>query len=180
MTHDHSQHSPSQGAQPDHASHKEQTAHTGHGKHAYALFALNIILSFIAMYFLMFTMIDNFADFFNNLNMGYMALTMLAPMGAIMLATMSGMYPNKRLNIGLYAVLGIVFVAALAGTRTQTAIGDQQFIASMIPHHSGAILMCREANLQDSELQSLCAGISEGQRQEIEQMRAIKARLEAQ
>ena len=45
-----------------------------HGKHAYVLFALNMPLSFIAMYFLMFTMVDRFADFFNNLNMGYMAL----------------------------------------------------------------------------------------------------------
>ena len=173
MTHDHTQH----GAHSVHATRQDQAAHGGHGKHAYKLFALNMLLSFVAMYFLMFTMIDTFADFFNNLNMAYMALTMLAPMGAIMLATMPRMYPNKQLNIGLYAMLAIVFVAALAGIRTQSAIGDRQFIASMIPHHSGAILMCREADITDSELAALCDGIEQGQRQEIEQMHTILDRL---
>jgi uncharacterized protein (DUF305 family) len=161
------------------AYHSTHEAHGGerHGKHAYALFALNMLLSFVAMYFLMFTMVDTFADFFNNLNMGYMALTMLAPMGAIMLATMPGMYPNRRLNIGIYTLCLVVFVVALAGIRTQTPIGDRQFIASMIPHHSGAILMCREAQLDDAELRTLCETIRDGQRREIEQMRAILERL---
>jgi uncharacterized protein (DUF305 family) len=153
-----------------------QQAHA-HGGHAYGLFALNMLLSFLAMYFLMYTMIDTWGDFFHNLNMGYMALTMLAAMGIIMLATMRGMYPNKRLNIAMYAVLAVVFVAALAGIRMQVPIGDKQFIASMIPHHSGAILMCHNAQIADAELQALCASIAEGQREEIEQMRGILARL---
>ena len=53
------------------------------------------------------------------------------------------------------------------------------FIASMVPHHSGAILMCREAPLKDAELMALCDEISRGQRAEIEQMNAIRARLKA-
>jgi uncharacterized protein (DUF305 family) len=48
----------------------------------------------------------------------------------------------------------------------------------MIPHHSGAILMCREAQLEDPELQTLCDEIQAGQRREIEQMEAIAARLQ--
>lgn len=48
----------------------------------------------------------------------------------------------------------------------------------MIPHHSGAILMCREASLKDQELMDLCNNISQGQRKEIEQMNAIQARLD--
>jgi len=43
----------------------------------------------------------------------------------------------------------------------------------MIPHHSGAILMCREASITDPEIKSLCQMIMEGQQQEIDQMRAI-------
>jgi uncharacterized protein (DUF305 family) len=159
--------------------HKDHAAHTGnaHARSAYLLFALNMLLSFVAMYLLMYAMIDGWADFFHNLNMGYMALTMLAAMGIIMLATMPSMFPRKRLNVAIYAILLVGLVLAFACIRTQRPIGDEQFIASMIPHHSGAILMCREAQLTDAELIELCRGIAEGQRQEIDQMRSILARL---
>jgi uncharacterized protein (DUF305 family) len=149
------------------------------GMHAYRMFALNMLLSLVVMYFVMFSMIDGWGDFRNNLNMFYMALTMVAPMGIVMLATMRGMYRDRALNGALYAALAVVFVAALAATRQQTVIGDQQFIASMVPHHSGAILMCREADLHDAELVRLCQRIASSQRSEIEQMNAIRARLKA-
>jgi hypothetical protein len=152
--------------------------HDDRVRNHYLMFAVNMILSLIVMYFVMFSMIDGWADFRNNLNTIYMALTMVAPMGIIMLATMGGMYRNKGLNVALYIGLVVVFVAAFWGTRTQAVIGDRQFIASMIPHHSGAILMCREASLTDQELIDLCGNISQGQRQEIEQMNAIRARLD--
>lgn len=148
-------------------------------KHHYTMFLVNMLLSLVVMYFVMFSMIDGWSDFRNNLNTFYMALTMVAPMGIIMLATMRGMYGRTTWNMALYAGLAILLVAALAGTRQQTAIGDGQFIASMIPHHSGAILMCREATLKDAELIKLCEQISSGQRREIEQMNAIQARLNA-
>ncbi|QGJ79305.1 DUF305 domain-containing protein [Sinorhizobium meliloti] len=124
--------------------------------HHYLLFAVNMALSLIVMYFVMFSMIDGFPDFQNNINTLYMALTMVAPMGIIMLATMGGMYNHKGLNAALYIGLVLLFVLAFAGTRTQALVGDRQFIASMIPHHSGAILMCREASLTDQELMDLC------------------------
>ncbi|MDR6817587.1 uncharacterized protein (DUF305 family) [Neorhizobium sp. 2083] len=156
---------------------QHHTQHQGMNWHPYAMFAVNMVLSLIVMYFVMFSMIDGWNDFRNNFNMLYMALTMVAPMGVIMLATMGHMYGNKRLNVGIYLLLVILFVAAFAGTRVQAFIGDRQFIASMIPHHSGAILMCRKASLDDPELTKLCSEISQGQRREIEQMNAIKARL---
>ena len=83
-------------------------------RHPYVMFAVNMILSFIVMYFVMFSMVDGWSDFRNNLNMFYMALTMVAPMGVIMLLTMGGMYPNRKLNAAIYLVLIIVFVGALA------------------------------------------------------------------
>ena len=46
----------------------------------------------------------------------------------------------------------------------------------MIPHHSGAILMCREASLTDPEIVALCGQIQRSQRAEIEQMRQILER----
>jgi uncharacterized protein (DUF305 family) len=157
--------------------HLERPTNTSAHLHHYAMFALSMALSLAVMYFVMFTMIDARADFRNNVNTFYMALTMVAPMGIIMLATMRGMYSSKRLNAALYVGLTIVFIAALAGTRTQSLVGDRQFVASMIPHHSGAILMCREANIADPELVRICMQIERTQRQEIEQMEAISARL---
>ena len=135
-------------------------------------------LGLIVMYVVMFSMIDGFQDFRNNLNMFYMAVTMWAPMGIFMLATMPGMFPRKGLNITLYAVFLVLTIASFAATRSQTLIGDGQFIDSMIPHHSGAILMCREADLRDAELLTLCEEIIAAQRSEIEQMETIKARLD--
>jgi uncharacterized protein (DUF305 family) len=46
----------------------------------------------------------------------------------------------------------------------------------MIPHHSGAILMCEQAKLVDPELIALCRDIVQGQSKEIAQMKAILAR----
>jgi uncharacterized protein (DUF305 family) len=48
----------------------------------------------------------------------------------------------------------------------------------MIPHHSGAILMCGRAGIQDAELRKLCSGIIESQADEIRQMKEILARLQ--
>jgi uncharacterized protein (DUF305 family) len=97
-----------------------------------------------------------------------------------MLATMPGMYSNNRVNIVLYAIFALITIGSFWATRSQALIEDQQFISSMVPHHSGAILMCRQARLHDPELVQLCRDISEGQRREIEQMNAIAARLRAQ
>lgn len=150
-----------------------------HGSSArnYWLFVLNMVLSFIPMYLAMFTMIDGWGDYRNNVNMFYMALTMLAPMGIIMLATMGSMYRNRALNLLLYVGLAALFGGSLWATRAQALVDDKQFVESMIPHHSGAILMCREARLSDAEPVKLCAEIVKAQRTEIGQMETIGARL---
>jgi Uncharacterized protein conserved in bacteria len=143
---------------------------------SYPSLAVNLLVSAVIMYFVMFAMIDGPGDFRHNLNMGYMALTMAAPMGVLMLALMGEMYTNARLNTALHIVFVALFIAAFAATRLQTFIGDEQFLRSMIPHHSGAILMCREAQLTDPEIVSLCERIIESQREEIAQMNAILER----
>lgn len=142
----------------------------------YRMLALNLVASLAIMYLVMFAMIDGFDDFYHNLNTFYMALMMVAPMGALMLLMMGSMYANRRLNLMLHAGFAIVFALAYLGIRSQAAIGDVQFVRSMIPHHSGAILMCREAALTDPELVTLCDQIRRGQRREIEQMQAVLAR----
>jgi uncharacterized protein (DUF305 family) len=143
----------------------------------YRMLALNLLLSAVVMYLAMFSMIDGLVDFENNINTAYMTLTMVAPMGSLMLATMSSMYPNRQINLGLHVLFVVVFIASLAATRNQTFVGDSQFLRSMIPHHSGAVLMCREAPISDPEIVELCQRIIKSQREEIDQMRQILERL---
>lgn len=145
-------------------------------KNAYRDFAIMTAVSGVVMFLAMFLMIDTLGDFRLNLNTLYMTAAMLAPMAVIMLAMMGHMYGNKRLNALIYAVSALVFVVSIGFVRTQTTIGDRQFLTSMIPHHSGAILMCREASLTDPEIIALCRDITVSQRREIEQMNRLLER----
>ena len=146
----------------------------------YLKFGLNLALSALLMFLIMFAMIDGPGDFYANLNMVYMALMMVAPMGVLMLLMMPGMYRNRRLNLILHGLLVLLFAAAFRATRTQALVGDRQFLRSMIPHHSGALLMCNRSALRDAEVRDLCFGpdgIVTSQTREIAQMRAIQDRL---
>ena len=145
-------------------------------KNAYASLALQTVVGGILMYLVMFVMIDGLSSFYNNLNMLYMTLMMVAPMVVLMILAMRPMFPSRAANNALLAGAVVVFVGAFALIRTQTTIGDTAFLRSMIPHHSGAILMCREASIRDPEIKALCEGIIRSQAQEIDQMKAILAR----
>lgn len=145
----------------------------------YYMLALNMAINLIIMYLVMFAMIYRWGEFVQNVNFFYMALMMWAPMGALMLLFMGMMYQSKRLNIVIYASSVLIFVLAFIGIRTQAAVGDTQFLRSMIPHHSGALVMCREASLSDPQIQQLCFGpngIVESQEREIEQMTKLLER----
>ena len=142
----------------------------------YRSLAIQIVISGAIMYLVMFVMIDDLTSFFNNLNMIYMTLMMVAPMVVLMVVTMRHMFPSKTTNLALIAVSAIAFFGSFALIRTQTTIGDTQFLRSMIPHHSGAILMCREAKLTDPEIVALCRSIEESQAQEIKQMEHLLSR----
>jgi uncharacterized protein (DUF305 family) len=131
------------------------------------------VIGFIAMYLLMYTMIDRWADFYPSISMAYMAGSMTAAMVVIELIVMSGMYkPVMTRNI-VIGVSVILLIATVAFTRYQIGIYDKDFLRSMIPHHSGAVLMCSNPRLEDPEIKSLCSQIIEGQQREIDQMKAI-------
>ena len=146
-------------------------------RHNYQMLGLNLAISLAIMYFAMFAMIWSWGEFVQNINFFYMALLMWAPMAAVMLLTMRSMYRNPKLNAALYAAFAAVFILSWIGIRDQTLVGDKQFLRSMIPHHSGAILMCEKAKVNDPEIQSLCAEIIKSQAQEIDQMKNIRNRL---
>jgi hypothetical protein len=40
--------------------------------------------------------------------------------------------------------------------RAQAWVGNEQFLQAMIPHHSAAVLMCRQASVTDPETVNLC------------------------
>jgi uncharacterized protein (DUF305 family) len=146
-------------------------------KNGYISLAVQTAVSGVIMYLVMFVMIDGLGSFYNNLNMVYMTLMMVAPMVVLMIIAMGGMFPSKRANATILAVSAIAFVGSFALIRTQTTIGDTAFLRSMIPHHSGAILMCEKATLRDPEVRRLCGGIIKSQRSEIDEMKAILQRL---
>ena len=128
------------------------------------------VLHFIAMYALMYAMVDTFANVHVNHNQFYMAALMAAPMVILELLIMGSMYPRKKLNLGIVAIGLVVLICSFAFIRGQVAIGDEQFLKSMIPHHAGAILMCKQAHLKDLEIMELCSNILSGQQSEIEWM----------
>ena len=139
----------------------------------YLNLSVNLIFSALVMYLVMFAMIDAWADFYNNLNMLYMTLMMLAPMTILMIVTMPGMYPSKRANVAICLGASLIFLAAFGLVRMQGLVGDSQFLRSMIPHHSGAILMCREAQLEKPGIKELCDNIIQSQQDEIRLMQAL-------
>jgi uncharacterized protein (DUF305 family) len=158
----------------DHGEHGGMSAEMV--RHHYLMLGLNLLLSLIIMYVAMFAMIWTWGEFVQNINFFYMALVMWAPMAAVMLLTMRQMYPNKKLNGLLYLGFAAVFILSMIGIRQQSLVGDRQFLRSMIPHHSGAVLMCEKAKLTDPEIQTLCDEIIRSQISEIDEMKDILKR----
>ena len=144
----------------------------------YGRLAIMTLLSFIAMFAFMYSMVDKFENVIPNLNQFYMAVTMAAPMVLIEVLVMWAMYQNRTLNLAIVAAALVATFAFFFMIREQTGVTDAQFLKSMIPHHAGAILMCEKAPLQDKEIKALCQGIVTGQRAEIAQMKAKLKTLE--
>ena len=143
----------------------------------YVKLAVMALLSFAAMYILMYSMVNTAGNVYASLNQAYMAAVMAAPMVVIELLVMRAMYPSAQMNALLIAMSIVIGVVAFVFIRQQTGIGDRQFLRSMIPHHSGAILMCRQADVRDDEIRKLCDSIIASQQMEIDQMTAILQRL---
>ena len=142
----------------------------------YLKLALAIGINTIVMFFLTYVMIDTTDHFYANINRMYMAILMAAPMVIVMLVVMRKMYPDAKMNAALQAGAAGVFLLVFWLARTQTPVGDVQFLRSMIPHHSSAILMCQEGSISDPEIRDLCGQIIKTQREEIAQMQRILER----
>ena len=143
----------------------------------YMMLLVSSLVMLVIMYLVMFTMIYSLGEFIQNINFFYMAIMMATPMTVMMPMMMRSMYPDRKLNLIVYVGCGLLFVLAFIGIRTQALVGDSQFLRSMIPHHSGAILMCEKAKITDPEIKTLCGQIIKSQAEEIDQMKAIRKRI---
>lgn len=108
----------------------------------------------------------------------YMALYMGAMMAVVMLAFMLKNYPNKAVNIGIFAGSAALFAIALFLVRSQTTVQDVSWMKAMIPHHSIAILTSERAEISDPRVRKLADDIIKAQRLEIDEMIALIADLE--
>jgi uncharacterized protein (DUF305 family) len=148
--------------------HKEQHERKGH----YGRLLLMTVLSFVAMFILMYAMVDRIANVYINSNQAYMAGLMAAPMVVIEVVLMRSMYPDVRLNAAIVSVAVLIMALCWAAIRQQGAISDRQFLRSMIPHHAGAVLMCEQNKLKKPELVRLCQEIVSSQKAEIALMKS--------
>ncbi|MBE7170096.1 MAG: DUF305 domain-containing protein [Williamsia sp.] len=138
-------------------AHHDSIVHDPQNKNKshYTKLAMMVILSFISMYVLMYSMIDQLANFVPNINQFYMAGLMTMPMVIIELLLMRSMYMNKKLNAGIMAASLVLLLGFFLAIREQAAVSDRQFLRGMIPHHAAAILMSKKAPSQDPEIGQL-------------------------
>ena len=132
--------------------------------------AIMTTLSFVAMYALMYVMVDVFSNVYISLDQFYMALTMTSVMIIIEMMVMGSMY-EKKVKI-ITVILGVVlFITSFLFIRRQTSISDKEFLKSMISHHGAALLMCQKAAIEDGEIQALCKDIISSQQSQIDWMK---------
>jgi uncharacterized protein (DUF305 family) len=144
---------------------------------SYSKFIVMMLISFFIMYIVMFLNIDKLSHYHTSTTRVYMALLMVTPMAVVMMSMMGKMYPNKKTNTAIIIGSIVLFAVILAALRTQTPIGDVQYMKAMIPHHSSAIMVSKNANIKDPEVRKLSEQIIRSQEDEIAEMEAMLKRL---
>lgn len=144
----------------------------------YIKFFIMLSTSFVIMYSVMYLNVDQTGHIYLNLTRLYMTILMVAPMAIVMLLMMGKMYRNKKVNGLIIGGSVVIFAVALLLLRSQTPVGDVQYMKSMIPHHSSAILTSEEANLSDPEVRKLADEIIKAQVEEIAKMKEILRRMQ--
>lgn len=140
---------------------------------SYRKLAIVMAINAVVMFLLTYALIDSLDHFHVNINRIYMTLMMVAPMVILMVIVMRSMFGNMRLNIALLVGAAAVFLGSFSLARSQTPVGNEQFLRSMIPHHSSAILMCERSSITDPQIVTLCEEIVRAQEREIAEMEAI-------
>lgn len=147
-------------------------------KNHYGRFGLMVLTSTIIMLILMYLNAYSIDHVFFSETRLYMALIMGGVMAIVMLAFMSKMYTNKKMNLGIYAGSALVIAVSLFLVRSQSTVDDVSWMKAMIPHHSIAILTSERANIEDPRVRKLADDIIKAQRREIGEMKTLIKDLE--
>lgn len=134
---------------------------------------ISVAASFVVMYAIMFSMVDRWDNVYLNLSNVYMTGLMAGSMIPIMLATMPGMFKNRRWNAGLWAGSAALLALCWGLLRTEAGVGDRQFVRAMITHHAAAVQMCNESSLSDPQVLQLCRDIISSQERQIAEMKTM-------
>ncbi|MDQ0768216.1 uncharacterized protein (DUF305 family) [Pseudarthrobacter defluvii] len=159
----------------NHAPNGQAHSHQGGSAKMYVKFGVILGL----MWVLSMSMVRSIDHFYFNLSNFWMALLMVAAMAIVMIVGMWAMFKNTKANIAMLVGFAVLFAGVFALGRTETFVGNEQFLKSMIPHHSRAILVCQESDITDPEIVELCDQIVSSQQEEITQMQKILERYEA-
>ena len=141
-------------------------------------FAAMVTASVTAMFFLMYQLIYSFDHATFSLNRLVSSLVMGSVMILIMLGFMWPMVRGAATKIAVLVGAVVVGVGILAINRSQTLIGDEAFMKSMIPHHSIAINNARKSDIRDPRVARLADEIIESQVREIAEMKWLLQDIE--
>ena len=146
----------------------------------YLRFAAMIATSTTVMYVLTYLNTYEFDHVYFSETRLYMALLMGAAMAVVMLTFMLHMHKSRSANLTIYLASAVIFVASLWLVRSQTTVGQVSWMKAMSPHHSIAILTSERAQIDDPRVRDLADRIIEAQLEEIAEMQAYIAELEAE
>ncbi|TYS14083.1 DUF305 domain-containing protein [Rossellomorea vietnamensis] len=144
----------------------------------YLRFGAMVLTSTIVMFLFKYLSTYKIDHIFFSETRAYMALLMGATMAVIMLAFMTHMLKNKKVNIGIIAGSVLIFIVSLSLLRSQATVDDQDYMEAMIPHHSIAIMTSERADIDDPRVEELSKEIIEAQREEIAEMKSLIEDLE--
>lgn len=139
-------------------------------KKMYLRFGAMILTAMVVMYWTMFAGTWQWSHVRFSESRVFMALTMGGTMGLVMLGWMLNMYKNTKANIAIVAASLVLLGTGVFLDRSQILVNDENWMSSMIPHHSLAITRSERAQISDVRVCELARSISEAQRREILEM----------
>lgn len=139
-------------------------------KQMYWRFGAMILTAMVVMYATMFAGTWQWSHVRFSESRVFMALTMGGTMGLVMLGWMLNMYRNAKANIAIVVASLVLLGVGVFLDRSQVLVNDENWMSSMIPHHSLAITRSERAQISDVRVCELARSISEAQRREILEM----------
>lgn len=155
--------------------------HRGHGGSmhmGWGRFAGMILLSTVAMFFLMYQLVYDADHATFSVNRLLASLIMACVMSIIMLGFMWSMYRGTGLKLAVLLGAAILGAGLLYVNRSQTLIDDKSFMRAMIPHHSIAVNNASKATISDPRVRKLADGIITSQITEIAEMKLLLQDME--